>query len=271
MEKKQTYRSKRALGVIYDRVVKQSGQFRPDWDYAFDERILNRFQLDTEILKSARQIKGQYDAAVRRAMSHHNLGTEFELYTSWAMSKPPVGTDYKRQEELGKDFEVIKDKFRDLCFEAAGGRDENKIDRFVAAMYKITEQEIKIALFEHHRGETNEASNLIPARKLEPKSMPLISFPWIFPWVMIRVASGGKCDAKRSILAAAHRMPVPSLPIVHHFSGDVSGVDSSQALLPMSALNDQDDEVFGASEEESKEEKLPQGMEAMSLLDFLDD
>ncbi|EHK43013.1 hypothetical protein TRIATDRAFT_225118 [Trichoderma atroviride IMI 206040] len=272
MEKQQRYKSARALGAIYDRVIKQTIEFRPDWENAFDKRILNRYQLDTGMLKSARQIKGQYDAAVRRILSHHNLGTEFELYTSWAMTKPAIGSDYKRQEELGREFDAIKDRFRGLCFEAAGGRDEDKIDIFVAAMYKITEQEIAIALFEHRRGATNEASNLIPARKLETKSMPLISFPWIFPWVMIRVASDGKYDPKGSILAAAHRaMPVPALSIVHDASGDASGLRASEAVLPQSALNDEDEEIaVAASEEENKEGKLPQGMEAMSLLDDFD-
>lgn len=272
MEKKQTYKSNHALGAIYDRVIKQSIEFRPDWENAFDKRILTRFQLDTAMLKSARQIKGQYDAAVRRILLHHNLDTEFELYTSWAMSKPAVGSDYKRQEELGREFDAIKDRFRALCFEAAGGRDENKIDTFVAAMYKITEQQVAIALFEHRRGATNDASNLIPARKLETKSMPLISFPWIFPWVMIRVASDGKYDPKGSILAAAHRfMPVPTLSIVHHASGDASGLSASEAILPQSSLNDEDEEkAAAASEEEKKEGELPQAMEAMSLFEDFD-
>ncbi|KAM0458094.1 hypothetical protein ACHAO4_002819 [Trichoderma viride] len=272
MEKKQTYKSNHALGAIYDRVIKQSIEFRPDWENAFDKRILTRFQLDTAMLKSARQIKGQYDAAVRRILLHHNLDTEFELYTSWAMSKPAVGSDYKRQEELGREFDAIKDRFRALCFEAAGGRDENKIDTFVAAMYKITEQQVAIALFEHRRGATNDASNLIPARKLETKSMPLISFPWIFPWVMIRVASDGKYDPKGSILAAAHRfMPVPTLSIVHHASGDASGLSASEAILPQSSLNDEDEEkAAAASEEENKEGELPQAMEAMSLFEDFD-
>lgn len=272
MEKRQKYTSKNALGAIYDRVIKQSIEFRPDWENAFDKRILNRFQLDTTMLKSARQIKGQYDAAVRRILSQHNLDNEFELYTSWAMSKPAVGSDYKRQEELGREFDAIKDRFRALCFEAAGGHDENKIDRFVAAMYKITEQEIAIALFEHRRGATNEASNIIPARKLETKTMPLISFPWIFPWVMIRVALDKKCDPKRFLLAGAHRfMSVPALPIVHDASVDAFELSTSQAILPQSALNDGDEEkAVAASEEEKKEGQLPQGMEAMSLFEDFD-
>jgi RNA-dependent RNA polymerase len=267
MEKKQSYISKKALGAVYDRVIKQSIQFRPDWDLAFDQRILNRFQLDNAMLKDARQIKGQYDAAVRRILSQHNLDTEFELYTSWAMSKPAIGSDYKRQEDLGKEFDAIKERFRDVCFEAAGGRDEDKIDKFVAAMYKITEQEIKIALFEHHRGATNEASNLILPRKLEAKSMPLISFPWIFPWVMIRVASNGKCNPKRSILAAAHQhVPIPVLPIIYH-----APVKESEAKYPKGMLGDDQEKIFLDSEQEVEEEKQSHGMEAMGRFEDFDD
>ncbi|KAM0246703.1 hypothetical protein ACHAQJ_010118 [Trichoderma viride] len=267
MEKKNSYISKKALGAIYDRVIKQSIQFRPDWDLAFDQRILNRFALDTAMLKDARQIKSQYDAVVRRILSQHNLDTEFELYTSWAMSKPPVGSDYKRQEDLGKEFDAIKERFRDMCFEAAGGRNEDKIDKFVAAMYKITEQEIKIALFEHHRGATKDAGNLIPPRKLEAKSMPLISFPWIFPWVMIRIASNGKCNPKRSILAAAHQhLPIPMLPIIHH-----APVKVSEAKLPKNTLGDGQEKIFVDSEQGGEGEKASQGMEAMGQFEDFDD
>ncbi|KAL7804459.1 RdRP domain-containing protein [Trichoderma afarasin] len=214
MEKRVCYKSEKALGHIYNRVIKQSIQFRPDWENAFDQRIINRFQLDNAMLKDARKIKVQYDISVRRILLQYNLETEFELYTSWAMSKPSIGSDYKRQEELGKEFDAVKQRFRDACYEAAGGHNEAKIDRFVAAMYKVTEEEIKIALFEHHRGPTNEGGVVVPARRLEPKSMPFISFPWIFPWVMIRIASDGKCNPKKSILAAAHqRVPVSLPPI----------------------------------------------------------
>ncbi|KAJ4865061.1 RNA dependent RNA polymerase domain-containing protein [Trichoderma breve] len=212
MEKRVCYKSEKALGQIYNRVIKQSIQFRPDWENAFDQRIINRFQLDNAMLKDARKIKVQYDISVRRILLQYNLATEFELYTSWAMSKPSIGSDYKRQEELGKEFDAVKQRFRDACYEAAGGHNEAKIDRFVAAMYKVTEEEIKIALFEHHRGPTNEGGVVVPARRLEPKSMPFISFPWIFPWVMIRIASDGKCNPKKSILAAAHQRVPASLP-----------------------------------------------------------
>ncbi|PTB70536.1 RdRP-domain-containing protein [Trichoderma citrinoviride] len=245
MEKKNSYPSPKVLGDIYDRVKKQSIQFQPDWETAFDRRILNRFELDNAMLKDARRLKSQYDGTVRRILVHHNLDTEFELYTSWAMSKPPIGSEYKRQEDLGKEFDAVKQRFRDACIEAAGGHDEAKIDRFVAAMYKVTEQEVKIALFEHHRGPTNEAGVIKPARELQAKSMPLISFPWIFPWVMIRVATDGKCKPKDSVLAAAHRrvpVAVPSfVPLIQQEDDQASkdvkpkeraGIDGEETEMP---------------------------------------
>ncbi|KAL7938225.1 RdRP domain-containing protein [Trichoderma chlorosporum] len=270
MDKKCRYPSKKALGAIYNRVIKQSIQFRPDWENSFDERIINSFQLDNDMLKDARKIKLQYDTSVRRILVQHNLETEFELYTSWAMSKPSVGSDYKRQEDLGKEFDALKQRFRDACFEAAGGHDEAKIDRFVAAMYKVTEQEIKIALFEHHRGPTNEAGVIVPARNLDAKSMPLISFPWIFPWVMIRIASEGKCNPKKSILAAAHkRMPI-SLPPIVQFAQQANDDVVDQGLVA-SVENSQGGAVsnsqMGVSAEIEEEAVAPT---QAALIDFGD-
>ncbi|TFB03457.1 RNA-dependent RNA polymerase 1 [Trichoderma ghanense] len=249
MEKKYSYTSSKALGDIYNRVKQQSIQFQPGWETAFDRRILNRFELDNAMLRDARRIKSQYDGAVRRILGQHNLETEFELYTSWAMSKPPLGSEYKRQEDLGKEFDAVKQRFRDACIEAAGGHDEAKIDRFVAAMYKVTEQEVKIALFEHHRGPTNEAGVMKPARELQARSMPLISFPWIFPWIMIRIATDGKCKPKDSVLAAAHRrVPVamPSFAPIAQQEGD----EASKDVKPKeSAANDGEQIEMPESEE----------------------
>jgi RNA-dependent RNA polymerase len=205
MEKKQTYHSHKALGVIYDKVVNKAIQFNPIWDSPFDDRITRKYKLDNELLKAARRIKSQYDTAVRRLLSQHDLKTEFELWTGFAMSKPAVGTDYKLQESLSHEYDALKYRFRDICYEAAGGKLTDQVDRFVAAMYTVTEEETKIALFEHHRGPINDAGHILQPRKLEPKSMPLISFPWIFHWVMCRLALGAKYDPKASVLAAAHR------------------------------------------------------------------
>lgn len=214
MEKKNSYQSRKALGIIYDKVVTQTVDFKPIWDSPFDERITKRFKLDNETLKAARRIKTQYDTAVRRILSQHDLGTEFELWTTFALTKAAIGSDYKRQEDLGHEYDTLKHRFRDMCYEVVGAKQSEQLDRFVAAMYIITEEEVKIALYEHRRGPINEAGEILQPRRLEARSMPLISFPWIFHWVLIRIALGGQYDPKNSLLAAAHKKVNHNEPLV---------------------------------------------------------
>ena len=223
MEKKNSYHSTKALGRIYDKVVTQTVDFKPIWDSPFDERITKRFKLDNETLKAARKIKTQYDTAVRRILSQHSLGTEFELWTTFALSKPAVGSDYKRQEDLGHEYDTLKHRFREMCYEAVGAKQSEPLDRFVAAMYTITEEEVKIALYEHNRGPINEAGRILQPRRLEARSMPLISFPWLFHWVLIRIALGGQYDPKNSLLAAAHKKVNHNEPLVSECSGISDG------------------------------------------------
>ncbi|RSM03201.1 hypothetical protein CEP52_007537 [Fusarium oligoseptatum] len=235
MEKKTVYHSNKALGVIYDKVVNKAIQFNPIWDSPFDDRITKKYKLDNEMLKVARRIKSQYDTAVRRLLSQHDLKTEFELWTGFAMSKPAVGTDYKLQESLSHEYDALKYRFRDICYEAAGGKLTDQVDRFVAAMYTVTEEETKIALFEHHRGPINDAGHILQPRKLEPKSMPLISFPWIFHWVMCRLALGARYDPKASVLAAAHRRTTQ-----HHKSSPDPGPSQVSACSEQEAMPEPD-------------------------------
>lgn len=205
MEKKHTYHSERALGIIYDKVVNQSVHFKPEWNNAFDQRITQRFNLDNAILKQARIIKSQYDTAVRRLLSLHDLTSEFELWAGFAMSKPTVGSDYKQQEELGKEYSTLKRRFREICYDAAGGKQTEQIDHFVAAMYTVTEEETKIALLEHRRGPINDAGHILQPRRLEPKFMPLITFPWIFHWIMMRIAIGSERGPRSGDSTAAQQ------------------------------------------------------------------
>lgn len=201
MEKRSTYRSNKALGALFDEVVKHSFQFRPEWEDSFDKRILERHELDEPILTAARAVKAQYDAAVGRLLVQYNVETEFELYSSWIMSSIKTSNNYKRQEDVGREFDALKQRFREQCCNLAGGSEAPQLDRFVAAMYKVTEQEVKKALNGNTDG-PDESSSDSP----QPMTrMPLISFPWIFHWVMIRLAMGDKYKAGKSVLAAARR------------------------------------------------------------------
>ncbi|KAF9772001.1 hypothetical protein IL306_010317 [Fusarium sp. DS 682] len=213
MEKKNKYTSRKALGVIFDKVVDVANKeikFDPIWDSPFDQRIIKKFELDRDTLKSARKIKTEYDISVRRLLSQHALKTEFELWTGFAMSKPAVGSDYKVQEELRREYNNLKARFRQLCIDAAGSKKAEKLEPFVAAMYKITDEEMKIALHEHHRGVINDGGTLLQPRKLEPKSMPLISFPWIFHKEMCRIAVYSDLEQRSSLAAAPNEGEMPS-------------------------------------------------------------
>lgn len=199
------YPSRKALGKLYDRTSKQDIEFRPDWDESFDQRILSRVRLDEDILQSARAIKEQYDTSVRRVLRQHNVETEFELWTGFAMSKPVNGTDYKRAEELGSAYETSKHTYRHRCYQAAGGHDPGKIGPFVAAMYTVTEQEMSTALNNFQRQAEDEDEKSIHPRRPDANSMPLISFPWLFHWILIKLALGKEYDPKKTLFAASKR------------------------------------------------------------------
>lgn len=196
-----SYRSLKPLGRIYDRV--RTIKFDPTYDMAFDKRILSRFELLADETNKAREVKGRYDIAMRRLIGRHeNPVTEFEIWSTFILSKPRVGNDYKLQEEVGRDVAALKDRFRSICGEAVVGATEEKdyvvfsysmidlekLDRFVAAMYTVTHDEVQEALrlraLPVMDGEEIDEGYRLP--------MPLISFPWLFHKELCRIATGGR-------------------------------------------------------------------------------
>ncbi|KFY18653.1 hypothetical protein V493_08438 [Pseudogymnoascus sp. VKM F-4281 (FW-2241)] len=187
--KEQIYVSERILGQLYDKVERVD--FIPHYESPFDKRILRAYSENRAILKTARQIKSQYDTAMRRIMAQHDIETEFEVWTAFVLSKPRVGSDYKVQEEMGIISSTLKARFKDICTEAAGGNDFKALGPFAAAMYQVTCEEVAIALHECRTMKTIGGRD-VPKRKMEPKSMPLMSFPWIFQSVLGRIATGSE-------------------------------------------------------------------------------
>ncbi|KJR82787.1 RNA-dependent RNA polymerase 1 [Sporothrix schenckii 1099-18] len=188
---KRTYHSRSALGQIYDEV--QVETFEPAYDKPFDKRILEQYpDLDADLMHRARRIKTQYDLALRRAMAQKDIESEFEMWSGFAMNKPRVGSDYKAAENLARLFRVITTRFRRVCLREAGGdsQDLAKLGPFLAAMYKVTSEEVRIALHEFALAKKrarpvpadidNETSAASPEDRLSHHSAPLISFPWIF-------------------------------------------------------------------------------------------
>lgn len=194
--KEQVYRSEKILGQLYDKV--QSVDFLPQYEKPFDSRILKAYAMDKDLLKTARQTKTKYDTAMRRIMAQHEIQTEFEIWTAFVLSKPRVGTDYKVQEEMGIISSALKERFKEICIEAAGGKEYKKLAPFVAAMYRVTWEELSIAL---HECKTTKiiGGREVPRRKMEPKSMPLISFPWLFDTILGRIATNSEPDELEDI------------------------------------------------------------------------
>jgi len=185
--KEQVYHSEKILGLLYDKV--ESVNFTPLYEEPFDRRILRAYKFEDSTLKTVRQTKSQYDTAMRRIMAQHEIKTEFEVWTTFVLSKPRVGSDYKVQEEMAVISDALKDRFRKVCIDRAGGKDFILLGKFVAGMYKVTKEELDIALAECRRTKLVSGRE-VPCRKMEPKYMPLISFPWLFEKELGRIATG---------------------------------------------------------------------------------
>lgn len=201
-DKKANYHSGSALGRIYDRIKIE--EFHAAYEMPFDARILSRYQLEEHLLAKAREIKAAYDIAMRRLMGQHEAPvTEFEIWSTFILSKPRVGSDYKLQENVGREIAALKARFRAECMETVTGNTQTeglslansmvnleKLDQFVAAMYTVTHNEVRAA----------ERERLMPKPVgedgLEEIQMPLISFPWLFHRELARVALGRGGDVR---------------------------------------------------------------------------
>ncbi|KAI0110995.1 RdRP-domain-containing protein [Hypoxylon sp. NC0597] len=174
-----TYHSNKILGKLYDQVAKIN--FKPQLGGAFDERILRRYVLEGETLKTVRMIKRQHDKAMRQIMNQYDIGTEFEVWSTFVLSKPRVGTEYKRQESMEPVMINHRERFRMACIKMAGSRDPKVLYPVIAAAYLVTWEEVQTVLAKV-RGEGRE-------RELTADEMPFISFPWIFDYELGRIAN----------------------------------------------------------------------------------
>lgn len=184
-----SYHSGSALGQIYDRVGQV--EFSPSYENNFDQRILNKFCMNDDMLKRVRQIKTQYDTAIRRLMAQREIQTEFEIWTGFVLTRPRVGSSYKVTEDIGRESSIIKQHYRDEIRKAAGGSHMDTLGPWVASMYKVTAEEMMIAL--HCRGRGSRRPKGSTSTKATPQTltgMPLISFPWIFHEQLGFIATG---------------------------------------------------------------------------------
>ncbi|KAI1106006.1 RdRP-domain-containing protein [Jackrogersella minutella] len=180
MEKKskQTYHSNKILGRLYDQVAKVD--FRPKLDGDFDPRILRRYAMKEETLKTIRMIKRQHDKGMKQIMNLHDIETEFEAWSTLTLSKPRVGSEYRRQETMEPVMTNHRERFREACVKLAGSRDPEVLYPVVAATYLVTWEEVQIAQKKREGGNRKQ--------ELTADEMPLISFPWIFEYELGRIA-----------------------------------------------------------------------------------
>lgn len=178
------YRSGNILGQLYDKVERV--HFVPRQDAKFDPRILDAYELDEQTLRDAKFIKSQYDADMRRIMAQHEIKTEFEVWSTFALSHANMSKDYKFHEELGQIAGALKDRYRNACLDKVGSRDMKELGPFVAAMYRATHDEVVAALAkaEPKPDDGTTTSNMWSSET----PMPLISFPWCFADVLGKIA-----------------------------------------------------------------------------------
>jgi len=191
-----SYHSKQVLGQLYDVVTKV--EFHPNFTGAFDERILRRFQLTDDMLKKARIIKTQHDRALKQIMNQREIGTEFEVWSTFVMTKPRVGSDYQMQETMGPIIANHRERFRSACIKVAGSRDPEWLYPFIAAAYRVTWEAVQIAITRTDNDKNNEGTR--------GQVMPFISFPWIFDQELGRIANmpdDSELDSMPEILADA--------------------------------------------------------------------
>ena len=191
MEKKhkpkdQIYISKKILGQLYDQVERVD--FVPEFETAFDQRVLGAYEINNELLDSAETLKIAYDAAMHRIMAQHEIRTEFEVWSTFVLQHANQSKDFKFHEEMGAISTCLKDRFRTACYEKAGGRDLDKIGPFVIAMYQVTNNQVIHALEKCRQARL--AGNQQAGKLSLTKNMPLISFPWLFAGILGKIANG---------------------------------------------------------------------------------
>jgi RNA-dependent RNA polymerase len=226
------YHSKKVLGKLYDKV--QRVDMQPAWDYEFDTRILNAYELDDEIFNLACKAKEEYDAAVLRIMAKFSIKTEFEVWTTFVMEHSNDFGDYKFAETIGEETAVFKDYHRQLCLELAGAdkKDEKyneTMGPFIAAMYAVTKQELDAAL-EECKKVMVVGGVQVPMREKTAETMPFISFPWLFPRELGIIANKGA--GPKENMAGVQKPPTKTVPKPKKPDFDLLGSDFVQEPLP---------------------------------------
>ncbi|PYH98795.1 putative RNA-directed RNA polymerase (Sad-1) [Aspergillus ellipticus CBS 707.79] len=179
--KDRTYHSGKILGQLYDAVERVD--FAPSLEMPFDERIINcQIEVSDELHQFAKTLKTEYDSATRRIMAQHEIKTEFEVWSTFVLGHSNMSKDYKFHENIGFISTAHRELFKKQCYNKVGGRTFDLLAPLAAAMYRITHEEMSAALKEHR--------DKSPQKDPEMDKLPLISFSWLFPHILGRIARG---------------------------------------------------------------------------------
>ena len=188
------YHSTTVLGKLYDKVTPL--KFEPLIHLPFDARILAAAtSASTATLEAARTLKAEYDDALRRIMAQHDIATEFEVWTTFVLDHARITNEYSFHEELGRLASVLRDRYQEAALEtvrqslpesAEMQRNGPEVHAFIAAMYRITSEEVQIWTRKQQEHEIKGT-----------EQPPLISFPWLFQRELGKLA--GTRDAGREM------------------------------------------------------------------------
>ena len=223
------YDSNKVLGKLY-RMVRRA-DFIPAWNLAFDQRILEAYALSDETLQAAREAKEDYDEPVRRIMAKFSIQSEFEVWTTFVQEHCDDIGDYKFAETIGEAVHALKDTHQKLCYEKAGTtdkeRDWSKMGPFIAAMYTVTANEMSAAVSECRKTKWVRGQYL-PVKVPTVENMPFMSFPFLFPTELGRIANrrGATRDYGQESAFAPKKLPTKKT------SMNILGQDEMPEPLP---------------------------------------
>ncbi|KAI9820931.1 MAG: hypothetical protein M1826_000806 [Phylliscum demangeonii] len=203
VSKEKTYISGNVLGQLYDHVERVD--FAPCYHMAFNARILDAYPLEADmLLHKAREVKQLYDIDMRRLMAQHEIETEFEVWSTFVLKHSTLSGDYAYHEEMGRLSFSLKQRYQELIIAEVGGKQMEVLGPFVAAMYRVTHQEIAAAVAETRETVLFDGRS-VPKRRLSPTTMPLMSFPWCFADVLARILNEGtsRVDPDGAVRTAA--------------------------------------------------------------------
>ena len=243
------YTSHTALGKLYDRI--DLVDFAPDYAAPFHQGILNAYPVSEDMLATAKELKGRYDQAVRRIMMQHDIETDFEVWSTFVMRHANFSNDFRFYEKIGETCNALKSTFREECYAKAGGKDQpEQIERFAVAMYMVTQQEVAEALRQHHETPSEGGQEYSP-RGVATRNMPFMSFPWLLPDVLGRIA---KASPRGTVSQTAHASIMSNLPL-KAANNHVPPLEAVESKAPESAAPESKTSVLEVLESSTREPK----------------